>query len=178
MARQNRTHDTTNTADCTGAYDEGTSRPPAADGALSQAELVSRSATAPTPVERRRWQVLALLAAQTPIADIGAATGYRPRTIRQIAQRYRQGGAAALADQRQRRTGAPLLAPAQQRELAQALEGPPPDGRAWTGPKVAEWIAARTGRRVHRQRGWEYLRRLGPGVASAAIALDNQLVDR
>jgi transposase len=146
---------------------------------LSPEEIAAHSLSAPTTVERRRWQVIALLAEQTPIAEIVAATGYRPRTIRQIAQRYRESGSAGLADGRQRGAGAvPLLSDAQQRELRQALQSLPPDGGAWTGPKVAEWIAARTGRGVHRQRGWEYLRRLGTGVTAAPTAHDDQPVDR
>jgi transposase len=31
----------------------------------------------------------------------------------------------------------------------------------WNSRKVAEWIEHKTGRRVGRQRGWEYLRKLG-----------------
>ena len=146
---------------------------------LSAEEIGTHSVSAPTTVERRRWQVIALLAEQTPIAEIVAATGYRPRTIRQIAQRYREAGPAGLADGRRHGAGAaPLLSDAQQRELRQALQSPPPDGGAWTGPKVAKWIAARTGRRVHRQRGWEYLRRLGAGVTAAPTTHDDQTIDR
>ena len=90
-----------------------------------------------------------------------AATGYRPRTIREIAQRYRQFGPVALVDQRAHSPGAaPILVAEQQDELREALQNAPPDGGVWTGPKVAQWIAAKTGRRVHRQRGWDYLRRL------------------
>jgi transposase len=127
-------------------------------------EIAARAANAPTPVERQRWQVIGLLANKTSIVEIEVATGYRPRTIRQIAQRYRESGPAGLVDTRQHSEGGtPLLSDAQQRELRQALQGSPPGGGAWTGPRVAQWIAARTGRRVHRQRGWEYLRRLGPG---------------
>ncbi len=131
---------------------------------LSPEEIAVHSLSAPTTVERRRWQVIALLAEQTPIAEIVAAS---------------ESGSAGLADGRQRAVGAaPLLSDAQQRELRQALQSPPPDGGAWTGPKVAKWIAARTGRRVHRQRGWEYLRRLGTGVTAAPTAHDDQPVDR
>ena len=32
----------------------------------------------------------------------------------------------------------------------------------WSGPKVARWIEERTGlEKVHAQRGWEYLRKVG-----------------
>jgi len=55
-----------------------------------------------------------------------------------------------------------LLTLAQQQELKEALQSPPPDGGAWSGPKVAEWIAQKTGRQhVWPQRGWDYLKRLG-----------------
>jgi transposase len=117
-------------------------------------------------IERRRWQVIRMLADGAPLAEIEAATHYRPRTIREIAQRYRECGSAGLADRRQRSMGAaPILSQGQQHELRLALQKRAPDGGVWTGPKVARWIAARIGKRVHRQRGWEYLRRLGTPAA-------------
>src|SRR5262249_49606298 len=42
------------------------------------------------------------------------------------------------------------------------------DGGAWTGGKVAQWMAAKTGRPVHRQRGCEYLRRLTTSTGGGA----------
>jgi transposase len=124
-------------------------------------DITARCASAPTAREQRRWQVIGMLADHMPLADIMAATGYRPRTIREFVQRYHALGAAALEDRRAHSQGAPtLISAALRHELWQALQSPAPDGRAWTGPKVAQWIAAKTGRRIHRQRGWEYLRRL------------------
>ena len=128
---------------------------------LNRAELEAHLAAATAPDERRRVQVLLHLAAGTPLADIGALTGYRPRSIRQIAQRYVEIGADALVDRRVFASGAaPILSAEEQIELCNALQGVPPDGGAWTGVKVAQWMAAKTGRPVHRQRGCEYLRRL------------------
>lgn len=128
---------------------------------LRRAEIAAQQAATPSAVERRRWQVISLLADGTPLAEIVAATGYRPRTIRDIARCYRAAGAAALADKRTQSPGAPrLLTAGLRHELWLTLQRPSPSGGRWTGPKVAEWIAARTGKVVHRQRGWEYLRRL------------------
>ena len=128
---------------------------------LSRAGIAARSASAPTASERRRWQVIGLLLDRVPLDEIVAATGYRLRTIREIAQRYHESGAGALADRRAQSPGAPrLLGSSIQHELRQVLRSPPPGGGDWTGPKVAQWIADKTGKRVHRQRGWEYLRRL------------------
>src|SRR3712207_8306454 len=39
---------------------------------------------------------------------------------------------------------------------------PPEDRGLWSGPKVAAWMARRLGlRKVHPQRGWEALQRIG-----------------
>ena len=161
MARSNRTNHTTPGL-CIPYAGQMSSHEAGEQEWLSSADIALRSTSASTARERRRWQVIGLLADGAPLAEIVARTGYRPRTIRQIAQRYRERGSAGLADGWQRGVGAaPLLAEGQQHDLRQALQNPAPDGGVWTGPKVARWIAARTGKRVHRQRGWEYLRRLG-----------------
>ena len=73
-----------------------------AQEALSRTEIAVRSRSASTAIERRRWQVIGLLADGAPLAEIVTATGCRPRTVRQIAQRYRECGPAGLADGRQR----------------------------------------------------------------------------
>lgn len=164
MAGCNRTHHTTLQPSTSDAK-QISSHQSANWEALSRADMALCSTSAPTAIERRRWQVIGLLTDSAPLAEIEAATGFRPRTIREIAQRYRECGPAGLADGRQRSLGAaPLLTEDQQHDLRQALQNPAPDGSAWTGPKVARWIADRTGKRVHRQRGWEYLRRLGAAV--------------
>ena len=117
---------------------------------LNRAELAGQLAAA---------TVLLHVADGIPIAEIVVLTGYRPRSIRQIVQRYLETGAESVVDRRTLAQGAtPLLSAEERRELHQALQHPPPNGGAWTGPKVAAWMAAKTGRPVHRQRGWEYLR--------------------
>jgi hypothetical protein len=122
---------------------------------------VAHQAVAASAIERRRWQVIILLADQVPLAEIVSTIGYRPRTIREIARRYRVVGAGALVDKRRQSEGAlPLLTGALRHELWLVLQHPPLGGGRWTGPKVAAWIAARTGKAIYRQRGWEYLRQL------------------
>lgn len=54
-----------------------------------------------------------------------------------------------------------LLSSAQLDELRHALAGPPPVGERWTSQTVATWMAERLGRPVPKQRGWDYLQRLG-----------------
>jgi transposase len=167
MTRCKRTNHTTPER-CTPAAPQLSSHQAGEQERLSRVDIAQRSRSASSAIERQRWQVIGLLADGSPLAEIVAATGCRPRTIRQIAQRYRACGPAALADGRQRSRGAaPLLREEQQRDLREALQKRAPDGGVWTGPKVARWIAARIGKRVHRQRGWEYLRRLGGSAVRA-----------
>ena len=77
-------------------------------------------------------------------------------------------GAGPLGDRRHANPGAKeraLLDEAGEAELLEALRGPPPawvGGGMWSGPKVALWIAHRNGlEKVHVQRGFEYLRKVG-----------------
>jgi transposase len=123
------------------------------------ASLKQHEAAATNTTERRRWQVLVLLASGKTRQEISAATGYSLRTIQQIVQRYRTDGAAALIDRRQCCPARTLLTDAQQQALHMALQHPPQGGGVWTGPKVAQWMTTVTGKQVHRQRGWEYLQR-------------------
>ncbi len=122
--------------------------------------LKRHAACATVPVERLRWQVLVLIALGRSRQEIRAITGYSLRTIRQIVQRYRNLGATGLIDGRKHHTTPALLSALHLQALREALQHPPPEGGAWTGPKVAHWIATATGQQVHRQRGWEYLQRM------------------
>src|SRR4051812_8748058 len=107
MTGSNRTHHTTLPAHR--VADSGLIAPLGFDqpSTLSRAEIAARTLSAPTSAERRRWQVIGLVADQASLEEIVAATGYRPRTIREIAQRYHVLGTAALADQRAQSRGAP-----------------------------------------------------------------------
>ncbi len=74
-------------------------------------------------------------------------------------------GPEGLGDRRHANPGArerALLDEEGEVELREALCGPPPGGGMWSGPKVARWIARRNGfEKVHVQRGFEYLRKVG-----------------
>lgn len=54
-----------------------------------------------------------------------------------------------------------MLSVEQEEELRQALAGAAPDGaKRWRVRDVADWMAAKLGRSVATQRGWDYLKRL------------------
>ena len=132
----------------------------------STEELEHRYRKAHDPVERSHHQIVWLLSAGRTTGEVCEVTGYSPGWVRTIARRYNEWGVDALGDRRHRNPGAKaraLLDEAGEAELREALVGgPPPGGGMWSGPKVARWIAERNGlEKVHAQRGFEYLRRVG-----------------
>ncbi len=129
---------------------------------LSVAELEQRYRRAPDPVASRHWQIVWLRAQGWTGQRVAASTGYSTRWSGQLAQRYNAAGPAGLGDHRHQNPGsARVLSAAQEAQLAEALDGPAPDGGMWTGPKVAAWIRQATGRAVSDYLGWVSLRRAG-----------------
>jgi transposase len=133
---------------------------------LRSEELESRYRKARDPVLRTHYQIVWLIGEGRTTREVMEVTGYSRGWIQQLARRYNAQGPEALGDGRHRNPGATdraLLDRDQQRELAEALRKPPPDGGMWNSRKVGEWIEAKTAKAVSnkKQRGWEYLRRLG-----------------
>jgi transposase len=133
---------------------------------LDSKELENRYRKARDSVLRSHYQIIWLISEGKTTAEVMELTGYSRGWVQQLARRYNTGGPEALGDARHENPGAAdraLLDSAQQQELAEALREPPPDGGMWNSRKVGEWIEGRTGKEVSnkKQRGWEYLRRLG-----------------
>ena len=108
---------------------------------------------------------MARIVGHLPVEELEA----RYRAARDVTTaRHNAFGPDALGDRR-RRNGrtASLLTPALLAALAKRVRRPPDDGGLWTGRKVAAWIARRLGlAKVHPQRGWDALRRLGWSLQS------------
>jgi Transposase and inactivated derivatives len=127
-------------------------------------ELKTRYQRSTDPVESRRWHLLWLVSQQRYLIDAAACVGVSYSYARKVVHAYNSDGLSAIANRRRGRIvpSRALLDETGQQELEQALQSPPRDGGLWSGPKVAHWIAQKTGRaHVHPQRGWDYLRRLG-----------------
>lgn len=70
-------------------------------------------------------------------------------TLSYIVKAYNKLGERAIANRRRQRTALPdhaLLNREQLEELRSSLKQAPEDKGIWTGPKVADWIAKKTGR--------------------------------
>jgi transposase len=149
----------------------------------STEELERRYRKAKDPVERSHHQIVWLLSQGRTTEEVCEVTGYSPGWVRRIARRYNERGVEGLGDRRHANPGArerALLDEEGQAQLREALLGPPPGGGMWSGPKVARWIARRNGlEKVHVQRGFEYLRKVGmspqlPRPSNAQGADDSQ----
>ena len=133
-------------------------------GHLSAAELGRRYRAARDRVERGHLQVVWLLRPGAQPRRGGPDHGpQRGLGGRDRAPLQRE-GPDGLGDRRRGNAGAkPLLGAEDEAALRAALAEPPSDGGLRTGPKAAAWMAARLGREVWPQRGWDYLRKLGHG---------------
>ncbi|MCL2932813.1 MAG: helix-turn-helix domain-containing protein [Trichodesmium sp. MAG_R03] len=132
---------------------------------LTIEELKIRYRQTPDTIESRRWHLLLLIAQQWSIKKASQVVGLNYDYAKEIFRRYNREGPKSVKNgskNRQPPITKSLLTPEQQQELLVALQGPAPDGGSWSGPKVAHWIAKKTGRdHVWPQRGWDYLKKLG-----------------
>jgi transposase len=126
-------------------------------------ELEARYRAARDVTEARHFQAIWLLAQGRTVLEVSAVLAFVPRWVEQLAQRYNAFGPAALGDRRRHNgKAAGLLSKELLAALAERVKTPPEDGGLWSGPKAAAWIAARLGlAKVHPQRGWEALQRIG-----------------
>jgi transposase len=130
---------------------------------LSTDELYRRYRVCRHPQEKVRWRALHLISqgeqANRAARRVGRTSGW----ITQLARRYNERGPEAVPNQQGelRSGGKPHLDTKAAQALDQALRSGAPDGGLWTAPKVAAWIAERTGQTVHESTAWRYMRRLG-----------------
>jgi transposase len=135
-------------------------------GHLPVEELEARYRAARDVTEARHFQAIWLLAQGRTVLEVAEVLAFVPRWVEQLAQRYNAFGPEALGDRRRRNgKAAGLLTPDLLAALAERVKAPPEDGGLWSGPKVALWMARRLGlAKVHPQRGWEALRRIGRSI--------------
>jgi transposase len=130
---------------------------------LTTAELYRRYRQCREPQEKARWRALHLISQGTRASDAARRVGRTSGWVTQLTQRYNERGAEAVATKRGAvkpgpKPGLPEQAAS---ELDAALRAAAPDGGLWTAPKVARWIAERTGHSVHESTAWRAMRGLG-----------------
>jgi transposase len=130
----------------------------------SRLETLYRKAT--DPVLRTHLLMVWRISLGDSVGEVARMVGYSKKWTKEIARRYEEQGVEGLGDRRHSNPGAKeraLLDEEGQERLREALlKEAPPGGGMWSGPKVARWIEEKTGiERVHAQRGWEYLKKVG-----------------
>ena len=130
---------------------------------LTPDELEQRYRKADDPVERSHLQIVWLLARGKRVREVAEVMGYCANWIRIVARRYNQHGPAVLADQRQHNKGAPSLLTGEHQQQLQRVASRKLQLMAACGlaQRSESRMGGRTGRTIHPQRGWEYLKRLG-----------------
>lgn len=151
---------------------------------INEKEIYERYKKCSNKVERSHWQIIWLMSrTKNPLkaTEIEELTGFTSDWVRKIVRRYNAKGPEALGDRRKDNGNEMILSEAQKKELLYLFEGTARDGGLWTGPKVADWISEKLGRRVSSVSGWKYLKRLGlslrlprPLHQKAATALEQE----
>ena len=101
-------------------------------------------------MERRRFQVLALLAEGRTRADVLAITRHGTPGYVDLVHRYNNHGLEGLQDRRHRNSGAPtLLSDAEVLLLAQTLRADYAQGIVWNGAQVQAWIKTTLGKDLY-----------------------------
>lgn len=127
---------------------------------LTKEELKERYRECRDGREKIRWLALKLIAAGGVANQVAKEVGMSSGWMTNLARRYNERGAAAVAD-RERETPPgpkPTLSREQAKALEKALRGPAPDGGLWTAPKVAVWIKEQTGKEVHATTAWRAMK--------------------
>jgi transposase len=129
---------------------------------LSEKELKNRYGRASNLVEARRWQLLWLISQKKTILEASIVIGINYDYAREILKSYNQQGEEAIIKRQpapRKRPNHALLNAEQLEELRLSLKGESPDKGIWSGSKVAQWIAQKTGReKIWKQRVWDYLK--------------------
>lgn len=131
---------------------------------LNSRELKSRYLRCRNVEERERLHCVLLKLQGRRSSEIAALFLRKEDWVRRTVRRYNELGPDGMKDQRQHNGSSRLLSDDDMAALDDALQGLAPDGGLWSGPKVALWIAERTGKDCSNQTGWKYLKRLGYSV--------------
>jgi transposase len=125
---------------------------------FSSSELKTRYLATLDKVERRRWHLIWLVSQKWTIKQAASAVGINYDYALEIVKNYNEQGEGAIQNRHKGKKPRKkaLLDEKQLEELKECLKKPPADRGIWTGPKVAAWIAEKTGtEKVWPQRGWE-----------------------
>jgi IS605 OrfB family transposase len=116
---------------------------------LTLNELRRRAKKAKDPIEKDRFLAVYHAKRGLTAKEIARIIPNTPRWVQETVRRYNLEGPEALKDKRHQNPGQkPKLTPEERMRVLEALQGPPPDGGLWTGPKLREWVERELGKRL------------------------------
>lgn len=116
---------------------------------LTLNELWRKVKKAKDPIEKLRFLAVYHAKRGLTAKKIAKITLSSTRWVYEAVRRYNQGGPEALKDRRHQNPGQkPKLTLEEQRKVLEALQGPPPDGGLWTGPKLRDWVERELGKKL------------------------------
>jgi tungstate transport system substrate-binding protein len=116
---------------------------------LTLNELRRRAKKAKDPIEKDRFLAVYHAKRGLTAKEIARIIPNTPRWVQATVRRYNLEGPEALKDKRHQNPGQkPKLTPEERMRVLEALQGPPPDGGLWTGPKLREWVERELGKRL------------------------------
>jgi len=128
---------------------------------LSVAELQERFRSCTDANEKTHLQAILLRLQGRSTAEVSDICGYKPDWVRRLVRRYNKEGPDSLRDGRRNNGKERLMSQTQIEGLRSAvLNTTPPGGGLWTGPKVAQWMTEKLGRRISPQTAWDYLQHM------------------
>jgi transposase len=116
---------------------------------LTLNELWRRAKKAKDPIEKDRFLAVYHAKRGLTAKEIARIIPNTPRWVQETVRRYNLEGPEALKDKRHQNPGQkPKLTPEERMRVLEALQGPPPDGGLWTGPKLRDWVERELGKRL------------------------------
>jgi transposase len=116
---------------------------------LTLNELRRRAKKAKDPIEKDRFLAVYHAKRGLTAKEIARIIPNTPRWVQETVRRYNLEGPEALKDKRHQNPGQkPKLTPEERMRVLEALQGPPPDGGLWTGPKLRDWVERELGKRL------------------------------
>ena len=116
---------------------------------LTLNELWQRVKKAKDPIEKHRFLAVYHAKRGLTAKEIAKITLSSTRWVQETVRRYNREGPEGLRDKRHQNPGQkPKLTPEEQRRVLEALQGPPPDGGLWTGPKLRDWVERELGKKL------------------------------
>jgi transposase len=116
---------------------------------LTKKQLKRKYLSCQHPQEKKRWQVLSLIAEGKIAAHAAQELGMSANWVSETVHRYNQGGVAGVKN-KSKNKGSRTLTEEQVKELEKEIEsGKTAEQRLWSSTQIKRWVKDKTGKTIH-----------------------------